>query len=91
MEFLYEYGLFLAKVITFVIAVVVILVVIAATAMKQKQKKGELEITDLSEQFIDVEDEMLQHLLTKDELKDKDKADKKLAKQKWFFFRTITE
>lgn len=82
MEFLYEYGLFLAKAITFVVAVVIILVTIAATAMKQKQKKGELEIVDLSEHFNDVEDEVLQHLLTKDELKEKEKADKKIAKQK---------
>ena len=82
MEFLYEYGLFLAKAITFVLAVVIILITIAATAMKQKQKKGELEMTDLSEQFSEVEEEVLQHLLTKDELKEKAKADKKAEKLK---------
>ncbi len=81
MEFLYEYGLFLAKTITFVIAVVAIITVIAASAIKQKHKKGELEITDLSEQFEDVEQEVIHALLNKEELKQKEKADKKLAKE----------
>ena len=82
MEFLYEYGLFLAKTVTFVIAVMAIVVVIAASAIKQKHKKGELEITDLSEQFEDVEQEVIHALLSKDELKKKEKNDKLLAKKK---------
>lgn len=82
LEFLYEYGLFLAKTVTFVVAVVIILVAITATAMKQKAKKGELEITDLSEQYEDIEGEVIHHLLTKDELKEKEKSDKKTAKAK---------
>lgn len=82
LEFLYEYGLFLAKTITFVVAVIVILVAITAAALKQKQKKGELSIIDLSEQYEDIEDEVIHHLLTKDELKEKEKEDKKQAKAK---------
>ena len=81
MEFLYEYGLFLAKTVTFVIAVIAIITVIAASAIKQKHKKGELEITDLSEQFEDVEQEVIHALLNKEELKQKEKNDKKLAKE----------
>lgn len=81
MEFLYEYGLFLAKTITFVIAVIAIIAVIAASAIKQKHKKGELEITDLSEQFEDIEEEVIHALLNKEELKQKEKNDKKLAKE----------
>lgn len=80
LEFLYEYGLFLAKTVTFVVAIIVILVAITATALKQKQKKGELSITDMSEQYEEIEDEVIHHLLTKDELKEKEKEDKKLAK-----------
>ena len=79
---MYEYGLFLAKTATFVIAIIAILAAITAAALKQKSKKGELEITDLSEQFEDVEEEVVHHLLTKDELKEKEKADKKAAKAK---------
>ncbi|MBL4910701.1 MAG: protease SohB [Alteromonadaceae bacterium] len=82
MEFLYEYGLFLAKTITFVLAVIAILVAITATAIKQKHKKGELEITDLSEHFEEVEDDIIHSLLSKEQLKAKEKKDKKLAKEK---------
>ncbi|MGL1956699.1 MAG: protease SohB [Colwellia sp.] len=82
MEFLYEYGLFLAKTVTFVLAVIAIIVAIAASAMKQKHKKGELEVTDLSAQFEDVEQDIIHSLLTKEELKQKEKTDKKLAKEK---------
>jgi serine protease SohB len=82
LEFLYEYGLFLAKTVTFVIAVIAIVAVGAASAMKQKHKKGELEITDLSEQFEEVEQEVVHALLNKEELKQKEKNDKKVAKEK---------
>jgi len=81
LEFLYEYGLFLAKTVTFVVAVIAIIAVVAASAIKQKHKKGELEITDLSEQFDDVEQEVIHALLNKEELKQKEKTDKKLAKE----------
>jgi serine protease SohB len=82
LEFLYEYGLFLAKTVTFVVAAIAIITVITASAIKQKHKKGELEITDLSEQFEDVEQEVVHALLNKEELKQKEKEDKKLAKEK---------
>ncbi len=81
MEFLYEYGLFFAKAITIVLAVVAIVVVIASSAMKQGAKKGELEITDISEQLKDIEDEVIHHLLTKEQIKEKEKQDKKSAKE----------
>lgn len=81
MEFLYDYGLFLAKTVTFVLAFIAIVTVIAVSAIKQKHKKGELEITDLSEQFDDVEQEVIHALLNKEELKQKEKADKLLAKK----------
>ncbi len=82
MEFLYEYGLFLAKVVTFVLAVVAIVAVIASSAMKPGGKKGELELTDLSEEFSDVEEDITHYLLSKEELKEKEKKDKKAAKEK---------
>jgi len=81
LEFLYEYGLFLAKTITFVVAVMAIVAVVAVSAIKQKHKKGELEITDLSEHYEDVEQEVIHALLNKEELKEKEKVDKKLAKE----------
>lgn len=80
MEFLYEYGLFFAKVITFVIAIIAIVAAVAGAAHKQKHKKGELEINDLSEQIADTEQYMTEHLLSKDEQKIHDKALKKQLK-----------
>ena len=82
MEFLYEYGLFFAKTLTFVLAVIAIIVAITAAAVKQKHKKGELEVTDLSAQFEEVEDEVIHYLLSKEELKEKEKQEKKAAKAK---------
>ncbi len=82
MEFLYDYGLFLAKTITFVLAIIAIIAVVAASAIKQKHKKGDLDITDLSEQFDEVEQDIVHALLSKEELKEKEKKDKKLAKEK---------
>jgi len=82
LEFLYEYGLFLAKTVTFVIAVIAVIVAIASAAIKQKHKKGELEITDLSEHFEEIEEEINHSLLSKEQLKIKEKHDKKLAKEK---------
>jgi serine protease SohB len=82
LEFLYEYGLFLAKTVTFVVAVIAIIVAIAASAMKQKAKKGDLEVTDLSEQFEEVEEDITHALLSKEQLKQKEKEDKKQAKEK---------
>lgn len=82
MEFLYEYGLFLAKAVTFVLAVIAIIIAIAGAAMKQQHKKGEFDITDLSEQYSETEEDIIHALLDKDELKEKEKADKKQAKEK---------
>jgi len=80
LEFLFEYGLFLAKTVTFVIAVMIIVAVIVSAAMKQKAKKGHLEIIDLSEQFKETEQDISHSLLSKEQLKKKEKLDKKQAK-----------
>jgi serine protease SohB len=82
LDFLYEYGLFLAKTVTFVIAIIAIVVVITASALKQKTKKGQLEVTDLSAEFEEIEDEITHQLLSKEQLKHKEKQDKKQAKEK---------
>ena len=80
MDFLFEYGLFLAKAITFVITVIAVLIAIIALTSKQKSKKGELEITDLSEQINETKKSITEQLLTASQLKSKIKADKKLLK-----------
>ena len=60
MEFLAEYGLFLAKVATVVIAVVIIVSAVVTVGQKKQQAdKGHLEITPLNQQFNDMSEAML--------------------------------
>jgi len=81
LEFLFEYGLFLAKAITFVITVAGVLIVVIALTSKQKSKKGELEIIDLSEHFNDTKESIVEQLLTPSQLKAKQKEDKNKLKK----------
>ncbi|MDX3775464.1 protease SohB [Chromatiaceae bacterium AAb-1] len=70
MAFLYEYGLFLAKAVTIVIAVAVIVGLVAGAALsKSKPKKGQLQFTDLSEQHNHLEVGLQQELLNKKQFK----------------------
>ena len=85
MEFLYEYGLFLAKAITFVVAIVVIVAFVVAASIKPKvSDKGEISIEPLNERFDDMKDALLQAVLSEKELKDFDKEEKKSAKKSQF-------
>jgi serine protease SohB len=79
-EFLFEYGLFLAKAITFVITIIAILIIVMGLSSRQKTKKGELEITDLSEQIKETKSAITEQLLTPAQLKVKIKEDKKALK-----------
>ncbi|WP_041543737.1 protease SohB [Oceanimonas sp. GK1] len=48
MEFLYEYGLFAAKALTWVAAVAVIIALVAGVAARQKQEADSIKVKDLS-------------------------------------------
>lgn len=65
MAFMYEYGLFLAQVITLVLAFAAVVVILAAASVKTRQRKGQLEITNLSEHYQDVQAHMQQQVLDK--------------------------
>ncbi len=82
MEFLYEYGLFLAKAVTFVVALIVIVATIAGAASKQKQGKGQLEILSLTNQLKDITQYARTVLLDKATLKKLAKEQKKEEKAK---------
>ncbi|GEA06772.1 protease SohB [Alteromonas sp. KUL42] len=82
MEFLYEYGLFVAKAITLVLAFVVVVSTIVGVASKQKQGKGHLEINSISEQLKDVTQYAKEVLLDKNALKKLAKEQKKEQKSK---------
>jgi serine protease SohB len=81
LDFLFEYGLFLAKIVTFVFgfALVVSIVVGARQKNSQGSEKGHLEITPLNEQFEHMSESML--LATMDESLQK-AEEKKLHKAK---------
>lgn len=88
MELLSEYGLFLAKIATVVIAIAVIAVLIVNLTQRKRQR-GELRITRLSEQYTEMQEEMSVALLDAHQQKlwhkaqkKKHKLDAKTAKQK---------
>ena len=84
MEFLYEYGMFLAKAVTIVVAIVAVIIVVLASTVKHKSDKGELRITNLSEELEELKHSLKEELLTKKQFKAYEKqlkADEK-AKEK---------
>jgi serine protease SohB len=81
LEFLSEYGLFLAKAVTFVAAVFVIVSLIASLAMRNKKHdKGQLEVTRINEKYEHTRDMLRDAMLDEDDLKIQEKAEKKKLK-----------
>ncbi|MDR0806727.1 MAG: protease SohB [Enterobacteriaceae bacterium] len=87
MEWISQYGLFLAKIATFVIAIAAIALVIISAAQRKSGKRGELTLTDLSEQYREMQEEITFERLSpaeqkiwSKEQKKKDKAEAKQAK-----------
>jgi serine protease SohB len=85
LEYLYEYGLFLARAITIVAAI--LLVVGATVALSQRhrgERKGHIEISKLNDRYQEVGDAMRAAIadpeVRKAELKARHKADKAAAK-----------
>ncbi|QYJ81108.1 protease SohB [Shewanella aegiceratis] len=82
MEFLYEYGLFLAKAVTIVVAIVAVVVLVLASAVKQKADKGELKLTNVSEDLKALKHDLKEELLSKKQFKAYEKGLKAEAKAK---------
>ncbi|WP_395343908.1 protease SohB [Ningiella sp. W23] len=80
MEFLFEYGLFLAKAITLVVAILLVVGFVVSMASKQKQMPGSLEFDSISDVYDDLKRQAQSVLLSKDELKAKQKEEKKAKK-----------
>ncbi|ENX4471378.1 protease SohB [Enterobacter roggenkampii] len=80
MELLSQYGLFLAKIATVVIAIAVVAVLIVNLTQRKRQR-GELRITRLSEQYKEMQEEMSLALLDSHQQKLWLKAQKKKRKQ----------
>ncbi|ASG63530.1 MULTISPECIES: protease SohB [Kluyvera] len=80
MELLFQYGLFLAKIVTVVVAIAVIAVLIVNLTSRKRQR-GELRITNLSEQHKDMQEDLAVALLDGPQQKLWHKAQKKKLKQ----------
>ncbi|MFC5077207.1 putative protease SohB [Vibrio thalassae] len=82
MEFLLDYGLFLAKIVTVVVAIVALLVIVKSVGGRSGGAKGELEITNLTEQRKQMVAQLEHHLHDEAFIKARDKAEKKAEKEK---------
>ena len=89
MEFLSEYGLFLAKTITFVIAIIIVITVIIGASVKGNRRREEnIEIEKINEKYDEYEESIKLAIadpeLAKQEQKEKkvkDKAERKASKE----------
>ncbi len=83
LEYLIEYGIFLAKAATIVVAIVIVVGTVAAAGSKQKKlgKKGSLKVTRLNDHIDELRDTLRQSVLDKDHLKLVHKEEKKQAKE----------
>jgi serine protease SohB len=97
LEFLFEYGLFFAKVATLLVAFVVVVSVVVGASQKNKygEGRGHLEITPLNQQFEDLKDTMLiattDESLQKAEEKKLTKAKKKLLSEQKKTAKNVSE
>lgn len=82
LDFFIDYGLFLAKTITFVIAFAVIILLMVSAGMKnQGDDQGHLEITKINDKFEDLTNIVKSMVLPEDELKLAEKDQKKRDKE----------
>ncbi|NRA41227.1 MAG: protease SohB [Pseudomonadales bacterium] len=93
MEFLIEYGLFLAKALTLVVAIIFTVASVVAISVKQKggAEKGQIVIKNLNQRYDDYQATLEDEVLTEQALKAKHKADKKAEKLQKKQAKTQTE
>jgi serine protease SohB len=82
LEFLYEYGLFLAKTVTFLIAFVYIITAIISAKQKSGINNGQLTVTSLNEEHDETLKDVQSITLSKQELKEWNKKHKNKKKKK---------
>lgn len=82
MEFLIEYGLFLAKSVTVVVAILLVIVVLMSLRMREKHKTGDghIEVKHVNDRLRDMQQSLKLAVLDKFNLKLQVKADKAKAK-----------
>src|SRR5690606_38867126 len=83
-EFLYNYGLFLAKTLTLVLAFGFVVFIIAASAARQRhhgKNEGNIAITRLNDEYDRIKEDLRQEILEEDVLKAELKAEKHKEKE----------
>ena len=82
MEFLIDYGMFLAKAITIVLSIGVVIGLIASAGQKNKkgEKKGNIRVTQINEHIDGLRDTLRASILDKEQLKEIEKTEKKKIK-----------
>jgi serine protease SohB len=87
LEYIYEYGLFLAQAVTLVAAILVVVAAIVSMGQKQRSEhhEGHIEIRNLNDKYRHISDTIEQVVsdpeLLKAEKKSRKKADKAKAKE----------
>ena len=84
MEFIYEYGLFLAQAVTLVAAILIVVAGLVSIGHRQKAElhEGHIEIRDLNEKYRQIGDSIRHVVSDHDALKAAKKAEKKAEKTK---------
>lgn len=82
MEYIYEYGLFLAQAVTFVAAILIVVAGLVAIGQRQRteQQEGHIEIRDLNDKYRHIGQSIQQVVVEPDELKTAHKAERKAEK-----------
>ncbi|WP_409308823.1 protease SohB [Pectobacterium sp. B1J-3] len=81
MEFLSQYGLFLAKALTIVLAIGALVILVFGMSQRKRQHKGELQVVNLGEQYRDMQREMQSACMNDAERKFLSKKEKKKEKE----------
>ncbi len=84
MEFIYEYGLFLAQAVTFVAAILIVIAGLVALGQRQRaeQHEGHIEVRDVNEKYRNIDQHLQQVVVEPELLKAANKAEKKAEKAK---------
>lgn len=80
MDLIANYGLFLAKIVTVVVAIAAVVIIIVNAAQRKKHQSGELRLTNLSEQYQEMQEDMQVSLLDNHQQKLWHKGQKKKHK-----------
>lgn len=82
MEFIYEYGLFLAQAVTLVVAILLVIAGLVAIGSRQRQvsQEGHIEVLKVNDRYRDMRDAMQRVILDDEQHKALEKTEKKERK-----------